>query len=107
MNDIGIKLVESPKDRLAEASPTEVASENEVDPLSIEDVKDPLLVTGKICGDKEICEDDAKEPINEAKKECDPPQACEAVKGKGLVNGIVSYILMMNEMTSSNDAYDD
>lgn len=92
MNDIGIKIVESPKDRLAEASPAEVASENEVDPLSIEDVKDPLLVTGKVCGDKESCDDDAKEPISETKKECDTPQPCEAVKGNGVRNGILILV---------------
>ncbi|XP_045772625.1 uncharacterized protein LOC123872408 isoform X1 [Maniola jurtina] len=80
MNDIGIKIVESPKDRLAEVSPAEIASENEVDPLSIDEVKDPLLMNDKLDGDKESCDEDAKEPIGETKKECNNPQPFETVK---------------------------
>lgn len=89
MNDIGIKIVESPKDRLlgAEVSPTpEADNENEVDPLSIdEDVKDPLVLVDVKKESEDICDDNAKEdPVSEPQNtESDSLQATT-------VNGIFS-----------------
>ncbi|CAH2263202.1 jg24017 [Pararge aegeria aegeria] len=80
MNDIAIKIVESPKDRLADVSPSEIASENEVDPLSIDDLKDPLLLTDKVGEDKDSCDDDAKVPVSEAGRQSENPQLCETAQ---------------------------
>ncbi|XP_072948791.1 uncharacterized protein [Epargyreus clarus] len=79
MNDIGIKIVDSPKDRLA--SPVaEVGCDNEVDPLSIDDVdgsiKDPLNVEVKTevedSGNVGSCDENAKdENVETLNKELD------------------------------------
>lgn len=87
MNDIGIKIVESPKDRLlgADVSPTpEVENENEVDPLSIDDdVKDPLVVVDVKTECEDNCDDNAKEELvsETQNKDSDTLQASETVKG--------------------------
>lgn len=90
MNDIGIKIVESPKDRLlgTDVSPTpEVDNENEVDPLSIdEDAKDPLVIVDFKKESEENCDENAKEePVNQSQNtESDSLQP--TVKGIGFNN---------------------
>ncbi|XP_068633335.1 uncharacterized protein [Battus philenor] len=67
MNDIGVKITESPKD-LSGTSPATEIVDNEVDPLSIEDsevgtAKDPLNVDDHVEVEEkaESCDDNAKE----------------------------------------------
>lgn len=90
MNDIGIKIVESPKDRLlgAEVAPApELGNDHDVDPLSIdEDVKDSLVVSDEKPVKEELletCDDNAKEEsINEPQiNNTDNLQASNTDKG--------------------------
>ncbi|KPJ07025.1 hypothetical protein RR48_04045 [Papilio machaon] len=66
MNDIGVKITESPKD-ISGISPAPESVDNDVDPLSIEDTdvgsaKDPLNeVDNGVEEKKESCDDNAKE----------------------------------------------
>ncbi|XP_013170098.1 PREDICTED: uncharacterized protein LOC106119602 [Papilio xuthus] len=67
MNDIGVKITESPKDISGISPAPEISVDNDVDPLSIEDTdvgsaKDPLNEVDNVVEEKkESCDDNAKE----------------------------------------------